>query len=77
MAKITKANDGTLAEVETTFIDDAISAVLSPLKITEAAPTEFYAPRVAAMAALGYGIGGVVVGDKFGDSIPLLGGRRN
>jgi hypothetical protein len=76
MSKITKATDGTLTEVETTFVDDALNAVLSPFKITEVAPTEFYSPRVAAMAAFGFGIGGVVVGDKFGDSIPLLGGRR-
>jgi hypothetical protein len=77
MVKITKANDGTLVEVEITFIDDVISVVLFPLKIIEVAPIEFYALCVVAMVALGYGIGGVVVGDKFGDFIPLLGGRRN
>jgi hypothetical protein len=77
MAKITKANDGTLVEVEITFIDDVISVVLFLLKIIEVAFIEFYALCVVVMVAFGYGIGGVVVGDKFGDFILLLGGRRN
>lgn len=76
MAKITKATDGTLTEVETTLVDDLVSAVVSPFKVLESEPTEFVSPRVAGMAALGYGIGGIVVGDQFGDSIPFLGGRR-
>jgi hypothetical protein len=74
--KITKASDGTLAEVTTTLIDDLVAAVMSPLKVLESEPTEFVSPRVAGMAALGYGVAGIFVGDKFGDSIPVLGGRR-
>jgi hypothetical protein len=31
--KITKASDGTLAEVTTTLIDDLVAAVMSPLKV--------------------------------------------
>jgi len=74
--KITKASDGTLAEVTTTLTDDLVAAVMSPLKVLESEPTEFVSPRVAGMAALGYGVAGIFVGDKFGDSIPVLGGRR-
>jgi hypothetical protein len=74
--KITKASDGTLAEVTTTLIDDLVAAVMSPLKVLESEPTEFVSPHVAGMAALGYGVAGIFVGDKFGDSIPVLGGRR-
>jgi hypothetical protein len=53
-----------------------VSAVVAPLKVFETEPTEFVSPRVAGMAALGFGIGGIMVGDKFGDSISFLGGRR-
>jgi hypothetical protein len=74
--KITKASDGALAEVTTTLTDDLVAAVMSPLKVLESEPTEFVSPRVAGMAALGYGVAGIFVGDKFGDSIPVLGGRR-
>lgn len=80
MAKITKTSDGaggfTYTEVETTLVDDMVAAVVSPFKVLETEPTEFHSPRVAAYAALGYGIGGVMVGDRWGDSIPLLGGNR-
>jgi hypothetical protein len=75
-SKITKATDDTLTEVATTLTDDFVAAVMAPLKVLESEPTEFYAPRVAGMAAVGYGIAGIFVGDKWGDSIPLLGGRR-
>jgi hypothetical protein len=76
MAKITKGTDGTFTEVETTLVDDLMSALASPLKVLEGEPTEFVSPRVAAFAAIGYGLGGVMVGDRWGDSIPVLGGKR-
>jgi len=76
MSKITKAADGTLTEVATTLVDDVIAAAVSPLKAFESEPTEFVAPRVAGIAALGFAAAGVFVGDKHGESIPLLGGRR-
>lgn len=80
MAKITKTvaanGDVTLTEVATTLIDDMILAVGSPFKVFQAEDTEFYSPSVAGYAFIGAGVGGVWVGDKFGASIPLLGGRR-
>jgi hypothetical protein len=77
MAKVTKsAVDGTLTEVATTITDDLVLAISSPFKLFETEPTEFVAPRVAAMAAVGGLAGGIMVGDKWGDSIPVLGGRR-
>jgi len=76
MSKITKAADGTLAEVETTFTDDLVAAVVSPLSAMDAEPTEFVSPRVAGIAAIGYGMAGIWTGDKYGEKIPVLGGRR-
>jgi hypothetical protein len=77
--KITRTVSGetvSYAEADMSLLDEVVAAAASPFKIMESEATEYHPPRVAAIAAFGYGSAGVIVGDKFGDSIPVLGGRR-
>lgn len=58
-----------------TLSEDIAAAVVAPFKIFEK-DAEDVSARAAAIAAIGYFVGGVMVGDRFGDSIPLIGQGR-
>jgi hypothetical protein len=78
--KVTKTVDSTgaatYAETTGTFMSAAIDAVLSPLKVFSSTGDVFVSESAQGMAALAYGIGGIVVGDRFGDKIPFIGEHR-
>jgi hypothetical protein len=78
--KITRTVDGagavSYAEVEMTLTDEVVAAAAAPLKIMESDASEYLPPRVSALAAFGYGSFCIFAGDKWGESIPVLGGHR-
>lgn len=61
----------------TTVVDGITLAITAPLTaLSSAEQTEYYSKDTVGVAA-GVGmIGGFVLGDMFGDKVPLLGGRR-
>lgn len=62
-------------ENKSTLVQDLVDGLTAPLGITKT-QEETISARAGALAAIGYFIGGVVVGDRWGDRIPLIGGRR-
>lgn len=71
MAKV-KNVDGNLVEEETSLGTDVMDALLAPIRAFSSEEDTFYSSRVVGMASLGYGIGGLIAGHKFGHKIPLL-----
>lgn len=71
MAKV-KTVDGNLVEEETSLGVDVIDAILAPVRAFTNEEGTFYSGRVLGMASLGYGIGGLIAGHKFGHQIPIL-----
>lgn len=77
--KITRAVDAagavTYSEVTQTFVEQVIDSALLPLSALSE-NNEFISKQQAGVAMLGGVAGGVFLGDKYGDRIPVLGGRR-
>lgn len=71
MAKV-KTVDGNLVEEETSLGTDVVDAVLAPVRAFMSEEGTYYSGRVVGMASIGYGIGGLIAGHKFGHKIPLL-----
>lgn len=79
MSKITlEATNTGVVKTETTILDNVLAGVMSLPKIASAedANTVYYSEKVLAQASLASFVGGIVLGDRKGDSIPLFGGRR-
>lgn len=82
VVKRTIAEDGssTLALSDTNLINAVFHMALTPLKAFSSAPTsgteEFYSERAVGWGIIGAFAGGIFVGDKFGQSIPVLGQHR-
>lgn len=79
MAKITVGGTTaapTYTKTETSFTDKVILGVTAPLAIMSSDETEFYSKDDVAVASVVGVAAGVFLGDKFGDSIPVLGQRR-
>lgn len=81
MAKIIKTvspeGDATYTEESTTLIGDVVSGVTSVFSVFSAAePTTFVSEKTCGMAVIASMVGGLFIGDKYGDRIPLIGGRR-
>lgn len=75
MAVITKTTvEGvdTYAEEGTTLFESIVNGATMPLKAVTAEDGKFYSSKDAGIAALGWGIGGLVLGHKYGASIPLI-----
>jgi predicted alpha/beta hydrolase family esterase len=64
------AADGsvTYTGTETTFVDDATSAILAPVSLFSASNDEFVSKKTAGMASIAWGAAGVVVGERWGQS---------
>lgn len=81
MAKVIKTVNAegvaSYTEEDTTLVGDLLSGVTSVFSVfTAGEPTTFVSEKTCGMTALAAVVGGIFVGDKYGDSIPLLGGRR-
>lgn len=78
--KLIAAADATgVTKTETTMIDNVIGGIGSVMKIasTEDDSTTYYSEKAVGQAVLGAAVGGFLLGDRFGDRVPLLGGRRS
>lgn len=80
MAKIIQTGTGaaaTFARSEQTILEATIDVALSPLSAFGAkSDSEFIDKKTVGMGMLGAIGVGIFVGDKYGASIPLIGGRR-
>jgi hypothetical protein len=74
--KITRAEvvpgTPTYTEAVRTTMETVTDVVMAPFGILDTAKTEYYSKKTLAYAATGYGIGGLVIGQKFGNKVPLL-----
>lgn len=80
MSKAIIAADATgVTKTDTTIIDNVLGGVTSILKVasTEDANTTYYSDKAVGQAVLAGMVGGFMIGDRFGDKVPFLGGRRN
>lgn len=81
MPKIIKGGTAevpTYTEEATTLVDGFVTALTAPLSVLKKGEdeTEFYSSRDVGIAALSWAAVGIFAGDRFGNSIPYLGGRR-
>lgn len=77
--KLVAAADATgVTKTETTLIDNVLGGVTSIMKIasTEDANTTYYSEKAVGQAVIGALVGGFVIGDRWGDRVPFLGGHR-
>lgn len=76
MARIKKTVDtagvATYTEEETSIGTDFIDGLMGPFGFFAKEEDTFYSRRTLAIATLGYGLTGIVVGNKVGDRIPIL-----
>lgn len=56
--------------------DKLLAAAASPLAIFSDEETDYFPKSVVGLAAIGWGLGGFMLGDKFGGNVPVIGGRR-
>lgn len=69
--------DGALTAVDMTFVDELMEVVKSPFAIFESETKTYLPARTVGIGVVGGLAGGILIGDRFGASIPVLGGRRN
>lgn len=79
--KITRTQVGTdpatYVETNMTLVDQVTGVVSSVFKVFSDDDAVFYPERTVGLGFLGGMAAGVFVGDRFGESIPVLGQRRN
>lgn len=79
--KITRtvAPDGTVVYSETaqTLVDTLTASFVAPFAVLAADSNEYYSKQMVGQSMLIAGMAGVVIGDRYGESIPLLGRHRN
>lgn len=71
------ADGVTLTAVDMTFVDEVIEVIKSPFALFESETKVYLPARTVGLGVVGGLAGGIFLGDRFGASIPLLGGRRN
>lgn len=71
--RITEAEDGTFTKEEGTLTNGLIDAVMAPINVMSA-EKKYVSVQTAGLSALGYGLGGIFVGDRYGHKIPVIGG---
>lgn len=69
--------NGALTEADMTFVDEVIEVIKSPFALFESETKTYLPARTVGMGVVGGLVGGILLGDRFGASIPVLGGRRN
>jgi hypothetical protein len=62
----------TYTEATRSTAELATDVIMAPLGIVDTEDTKFYSKRTLAYAATGYFVGGLIVGRKWGGSVPLL-----
>lgn len=79
MSKIVKGGteaSPTYTHTATSLMDKALLAVSAPLAVFGGESTEFYSKDDVGVASAVGLTAGFVLGDMFGDKVPVLGGRR-
>lgn len=66
----------TYTKVATTLTDNIVTGATAALGVLSDDQTTFYDKKAMGTAAAVNLAAGIVIGDKFGDKIPVLGGRR-
>lgn len=78
--KITRTDDGagtiTHVETEVALTDMLMTYITAPFSIFSANQTEYYSKAEMGKAQLASAGAGFVLGDMYGDRVPLLGQRR-
>lgn len=60
----------------TSFVDDLMTVLSAPMKVISGDTGTYHSENVLGMAAVVWGLAGFAAGDKWGASVPFLGGRR-
>lgn len=66
----------TATKNSTSFLDNVMTVASAPLKALSGDTGTYHSEDVIGMAAIAWACAGFAAGDKWGASVPFLGGRR-
>lgn len=70
------AETPTYTKTDLSITDKLVAAAVSPFSAFDSEDTEFYPKSVMGLSSILWGVGGFMLGDKFGANVPVIGGRR-
>lgn len=76
MSKITLGADDSIVKEDTNILNNLLNGATSTIKAFGEDTAVYYSEKAVGQMVIGALVGGIVLGDQFGDRIPFLGGRR-